>query len=150
MGITPRIGFGALWAAAGVTANTAAETISPKLPRWVIVWVKVVACSRLSMLGSLFSNRSRRCPESPYFRVIAALPFRPIASCRLGDAALPGLFNCRMIAFAGSRRGEQAPAMGKNMRTRNFLKTQTAAAALLALLAAPARAQSVDTLITGG
>src|SRR5471030_2963147 len=64
--------------------------------------------------------------------------------------ALPGLFNCRMIAFAGSRRGERAPAMGKNMRTRNFLKTQTAAAALLALLVAPALAQSVDTLITGG
>jgi N-acyl-D-amino-acid deacylase len=38
------------------------------------------------------------------------------------------------------------------MRTRNFLKTQTAAAALLAWLAAPALAQSqsVDTLITGG
>jgi N-acyl-D-amino-acid deacylase len=57
-----------------------------------------------------------------------------------------------MIAFAGSQRGERAPTMGKNMRTRNFLKTQTAAAALLALLAAPALAQSqsVDTLIAGG
>src|SRR5471030_3045010 len=47
MGITPRIGFGALWAAAGA-ASRAAEAISPKLLRRVSVWVKVVPCSRLS------------------------------------------------------------------------------------------------------